>query len=169
MGITIKPADIGNFKSVEQSRAYNSAMGIKKEFEEIAQNVMKCDDVVNLDINSPNKGNVLVDEAKLRSLGVCSGKVIYNNETKEPEAVDMEIHKTGEYDKGTFRNDNHYKLEEVDNKQVYERDTCTHWRADWQQGTKTYKEKVVIDKSTGEMEYLLTPGKSFSAMTNPWT
>jgi hypothetical protein len=169
VSITIKPGDIGNFSSVEQSRAYNAAMSVRKDIEDAAHNLIACDDVASIDINGSNKGNVLVDNAPLPSRGMYTGKVTYDTATGEITHADVSVHTVGGKSDRSEQCDNHYRFQEIGTTQVYERDTDVHWREDWKQGENSHKEKVILHKNTGEMEYLFSPGRSFIAMTNPWT
>jgi len=91
----IRPKDVGFFQSVEQKRAYDDTMRLKTTLNGYAQEMMKVDDVIDVDFNK-NKGKVLVDKLVVHNNTdnldeKIVGTLDFNTKTKNINKMDVEI------------------------------------------------------------------------------
>ena len=153
----IRPNEIGRFDTQKKAEAYQKAMQVKRDVEEVVCELKGLDDVDGIDFNNNAYGSVIVkdyEQSYRDGLNIkTSGSLIYNQETEKVESLKAEQFKSmsglpgwrglvGCFISGDF------KFEQKTEK------TWTGKEKDvYIQKAANKTQKVSIDKATGEIDY----------------
>gem|GEM_PF-3553686 len=144
--------EVGHFTSVAQAREYQSAMKMKDMIEGVAEEMIPYDDAVNIDYNSPGKGDILIDSLVLKTkMGehAYEGRVIYTPESSDIRQADLKATSIN----GSGHETNTFKIIKEQNAETYERSGEGQWALNSEGYHFSFHDRVVIDRSAGYIDH----------------
>jgi hypothetical protein len=153
--VRINLNEAGHFSSVAQAREYQSAMQMKQMIESAAAAVIPFDDAVNIDYNSPGKGDILVDNLVIRTKPgeyAYEGRVIYGKDAHDNNDI------TGADLKMTtvcspLKEKIAVVISKDQNIESYERTGESEWACSTDGYNFSFHDRIVIDRKAGYIDY----------------
>jgi len=144
--------EVGHFSSVAKARDYQTAMQAKQSIESTAAAIIPFDDVVNIDYNSPGKGDILVDNLIIKTRYgeyAYEGRVICDSNKKEVAEADLTMASVC----SPLNQKLAISIKKDDQRESYERTGTCSWSSSSDGFYYSMHDRVLIDRKDGYIEY----------------
>lgn len=152
MNMRININDVGHFSSVAEARDYQTAMQAKQNIEGAASAVIPFDDVVNIDMNSPGKGDILIDNVIIKTKAgeyAYEGRVICDSDKKEVMSADLTMASVC----SPMNQKLAISIKKDDQREIYDRTGVCDWASQSGGFMFSTHDRVIIDRKAGYIEY----------------
>lgn len=150
--VRINLNEVGHFSSVAQAREYQSAMQMKQMIEGAAATVIPFDDAVNIDYNSPGKGDILIDSLVIKAKQgeyAYEGRVIYAQDNHDIRHADLKMTSVCSPVKEKIA----VAISKDQNVESYERTGESDWASSTDGYHFSFHDRVLIDRKAGYIDY----------------